>query len=198
LHKCKFYQILILFQILLDIAVSDFCKVHLAKIIELSTIFKQLFEEGSGISLELRWCLSHFLNQLVVREVFESIVNVSALMVDLQQLFCTVQELVVGLHQRFTVSKLLRILDNLIKHRLILSKLGLPWIIILPLHHILNRLPFISILLLLWRTSDAMNFLIKRLDVIPLSSQKFGHVTLKSFHFHLGLSFSHHLEPVEI
>lgn len=198
LHQSHFDKRLVLFKVLLHIFISDILKVEFTVIIKLGSVFLNFFKESSGITFQLSRSFPHFLDQLVIRKVLKSIVNMRTLVMDLQQLLCAVQELVMSLHEGFTVSKLLRVLHDLIENRLILCELLTASIVILFLHHILDSFSLVLIFFLLRSSSSLVDLLVERVNIGSLGSQKLRHISLKSLHFHLRFSFSHHLESIQV
>ena len=124
------------------------------------------------------------------------------LMMNLQHLLCSIQELVVSLHQRLAICQFLWVFNNFVKHRLIFHELLATRVVILTFHHVFNGLSaileFILILLRFSRASSSLNFLVKRLDVGSLGPQKLRHISFEPLHLHLTLSFSDHLESIDV
>lgn len=80
---------------------------------------------------------------------------------NVQKFLSPVQELVMSLHERLAISKLLRVFYDLIEHWLILGELLLSCMIVLPFHHVLDGLSFVLIFFIVWDSSLLPDVLIK-------------------------------------
>ena len=75
--------------------------------------------------------------------------DMRTLVMDLQKLLSTVQELVMSLNERFPVSQFLWIFDDLIENRLIFREFFCALIVILSFHHVFNSFPLVFVFLFL-------------------------------------------------
>ena len=139
--------------------------------------------------------------------MLQTVMDVSSLVVDLQNFLRVVHEFVVGLSQRLTIVQFLSVFHDLVEDRLVFLKSLLCFVIVFIAHQILNGFPMVLVLLfrrvklfllVLRLLLDRIDLSFKLIDVVSLSPQELGHVSFKPLDFELRLHLSHHLESVNV
>lgn len=95
--------------------------------------------ESLKVLLELGRRFSHLLNDVVVRQVFQAIMDVRSLMMHLKKPLSCVEEPRLRLRHGLSVSKVLGVLNNLVEHGLVLVEvLSELVVLVLPAQHVFD------------------------------------------------------------